>query len=299
MADNMRVRFHTVGVIMILMGAGGAFLSLLWDVIYKGTAFKMSAFGPFKLLGLAAGLSLIVAGVIAGFIFGRRAASRAGPGGISSPASTYKLIGLLLVIGGLGGTFLSLLWDVIRRGKPFSAEAIGPMKMMGIAAGMILVVIGIVLVFVLARKRPAAPVQKDMPAQAASADIQPVPNPQPQASDSRQQAEGHPMSPVPDYSSLAADFGNQPAPGPDNYPQSSETAPPTGYYAQTSESPPPSGYYAQASETDAATQPQAQMQEEIPFALPVEDTYPAQAIAVPQEAIPIEDPSSVKGYRPA
>jgi hypothetical protein len=41
------------------------------------------------------------------------------------------------------------------------------------------------------------------------------------------------------------------------------------------------------------------MQEEIPFALPVEDVYPAQAIAVPLEAIPIEDPSGVKGYRPA
>jgi hypothetical protein len=280
LADNMRVRFHMSGVIMILMGAGGAILSLLWDVIYRGTAFKMSAVGPYKLLGLAAGLSLIVAGVIAGVILGRRAASRAGPGGISSPASTYKLIGLLLVFGGLGGTFLSLLWDVIRRGKPFSAEAIGPMKMMGIGAGILLLVIGIVMVMVLARRKPAvqpekpapaAPLAAEEPVQAPAASVQPAAMPQFQASETA-------------------------APSV-YYAQYSETAPPTGYFAQTSESPPPSEYYAQASETDAATQSQAHVQEEIPFALPVEDEHPAQAIAVPLEAIPIEDGPIDKQHR--
>ena len=45
MAGNILARFHVAGVILILLGAGGALLSLLWDVIYKGTAFSATAVG--------------------------------------------------------------------------------------------------------------------------------------------------------------------------------------------------------------------------------------------------------------
>ena len=256
MADKRKVRFHIAGIIPILIGAGGAFLSLFWDVISKGTAFKMSAVGPYKLLGLAAGLALIAAGVLAGFILGRRAAARTGTGESPSQATAYRLTGILLVIGGLGGTFLSLLWDVIRRGKSFSTAAIGPMKLMGIAAGIVLVVIGIVMVVVLARRKPVAPAQKEMPVQAAAAGVHPDAMTQPQvagsgqqAADSWQQAVGYPMASAPDYSQQTADAG--------------------------------------------ALQPELQQpQEEIPFALPVEEAYPAQTGTAPMEAIPVEEPLS-------
>lgn len=165
MADKIKVRFHVAGVIAILLGAGGAFLSLFWDVIYKGKAFSLSAVGPFKLLGLAAALAIIIAGVIVGLVLGRRISSQAGPGGMPAPQKGYGLIGYLLVLGGLGGTFLSLWWDVIRRGRPFSIAAIGPMKIMGILAGIVIMVIGIVIVVVLARRKPA--VQTGMPSAAA------------------------------------------------------------------------------------------------------------------------------------
>ena len=241
MADKERVRFHIAGVITVLLGTAGAFLSLFWDVIYRGRAFSMSAFGPYKLIGLAAGLALIVAGVIAGLVLGRRAAARAGTGDIPSPVKAYKLIGLLLLIGGFGGTFLSLLWDVIRRGRPFSAAAIGPMKMMGAAAGMVLVVIGIVMVLILARKKQAAPAQ-----------VVAVPTPT--------------AAMAPQQTVSVGAQQQQPAQAYDVYPSASAGA---------------------------------QTQEEIPFALAIEEVYPAQTGAEPMEAIPIEEAPDDENARPA
>jgi hypothetical protein len=285
LAGDTKVRFHIAGVILILIGIGGAFLSLLWDVIYRSRAFSLGAVGPYKLIGLAAGLALIVAGVIAGLVLGRKAAARAGPGGTPSSALAYRLTGALLVIGGLGGTFLSLLWDVIRRGKAFNAVAIGPMKLMGILAGIILAIIGIVMVVFLARRKPATQLQMQQPPQAVAAAVQPAAAPQPQAAgyptapDYQQQAvstpqpeTGYPAEPAPLYQPQTAETGYQPAPVSENYPH--------------------------AAETDVTMQQPVQAQEEIPFALPIEEASPAQAGAEPMEAIPVEEPPADGHYRP-
>jgi hypothetical protein len=165
LAGERKLGFHVMGLIPLLIGAAGAFLSLFWDVIYRGKAFSPANVGPFKLAGLAAGIALAVAGLVAGFVLGRRARSRAGLGAMPSMSQAYKILGVLLIIGGLGGTFVSLLWDVVRRGKAFSAASIGPMKLMGIGAGIVLTAVGIVMVFWLARRKQQAP----SPATAAAA----------------------------------------------------------------------------------------------------------------------------------
>ena len=170
----MKVRFHIAGVISVLIGLGGVFLSLLWDVIYKGGSFSMSAIGPYKLIGVAAGVAVLMVGIIIGLLLGRRMPSRADANGMPGTAIAYKLTGFLLILGGLGGTLLSLLWDVIRRGRPFSVGAIGPLKMMGAAAGIVLLATGIVMMFFLARKKQAAPKPKEEPAQTAAGGAQPA-----------------------------------------------------------------------------------------------------------------------------
>jgi hypothetical protein len=217
LAQAIKTRFHVAGFIPILMGLAGACLSLLWDVIYRGRSLSTAAVGPFKLAGVAAGIALAVAGLILGIVLGRRAAAHAGPEGMPSMARAYKLLGALLVVGGLGGTFLSLLWDVVRRGRAFSAATIGPFKLMGIAAGIVLAAIGIVMVLVLARKKPRAGPE---------------------------------------------------TPGPAVPPPSGATVQPVVAPIQVSFQKP---------------------QEEIPFALPVEEAQPFQAENAPMEAIPIED----------
>jgi len=218
LAGMAKTRFHIAGIILVLIGAGGALLSLFWDVIYRGRALSLSTVGPFKLAGLAAGIALAAAGLILGIVLGRRAASRVGPEGMPSMALAFKLLGALFVIGGLGGTFLSLLWDVVRRGRAFSTSAIGPFKMMGVAAGVVLAVIGIVMVFVLARRKPA--VKPGEPAPAA---------------------------------------------------------------------PPLSGAPVQVVATPDRDAMMQRPRDEVPFALPIEEAQPAQAGAVPMEAIPIEE----------
>jgi hypothetical protein len=270
LAEKVNVRFHIAGVIAIFLGAAGAVVSLFWDVIYKSKAFSLSAVGPFKLLGLAAGLALIAAGAVAGVVLGRRISARAGLDGMPAPQKGYGLIGYLLILGGLGGTFISLLWDVIRRGRPFNASAIGPMKMMGIAAGIVIMVIGIVMVAVMSRKRAAAP------ARSGATAIQPAASPQQQGASTPPPDAGYPSAPAPLYQLQTPETGYQPAPASEYYPQTAETA-------------------------VTAQQPE-QPQEEIPFALPIEDAYPAQAGAEPMEAIPVdvspgeESSADGKGY---
>lgn len=273
----------------------------------------MSAIGPFKVAGVAAGMAVVMAGITVGLFLGRKMPSTAGANNAPGPAIAFKLAGYLFIIGGVGGTFLSLMWDVIRRGKSFSAGAIGPLKMMGATAGIVLMVIGIVMVFFLARKRHTAPKQKEEQAQTttggaqptiqggtSSGEAQPValaqaaagamqpPSPwQPQAAYAPQpeaaiSAEGYQAGAygAADPSQMSSDYPQFP-------PREGQELLQGGQLPQEGQQSIQSGQLLQ----DAL--------EEVPFALPIEEANPPQSGAEPLEAIPIEEPPRGERYPPA
>ncbi|MGQ9583298.1 MAG: hypothetical protein ACUVV6_07285 [Thermoplasmatota archaeon] len=70
---------RAAGLLLIHAGAGGAALSLLWDVIYRHRALDLGAVGPFKMAGVAAGLVIFLAGVWLRFGPARAATARGAP----------------------------------------------------------------------------------------------------------------------------------------------------------------------------------------------------------------------------
>lgn len=67
---------RAAGLLLIHAGAGGAALSLLWDVIYRHRALDLGAVGPFKMAGVAAGLVIFLAGIWLRFGPARAATAR-------------------------------------------------------------------------------------------------------------------------------------------------------------------------------------------------------------------------------
>ncbi len=143
----------------MLAGAGGSAVSLLWDVLYKGMPFSLRSIGPLKIMGMVAGLVLLNAGIVAGFALARRKRQvtdeRHAPVPTNHPG--FLLAGVILTISGIGGMLLSLFWDVLSRGRPFSAAAIGPFKLAGILAGGAILAAG-ALMFLFGRRK--APVRE-------------------------------------------------------------------------------------------------------------------------------------------
>jgi hypothetical protein len=128
------------GAFLITAGLAGTVVSLFWDVLSKGKAFALDSIGPLKQIGITAGTVLLVIGLpLEVFSFRRKAPGLARP---SAVGRSIRLAGVILVLGGTGGYFLSLFWDVIGHGRPFSAGAMGPGKIMGMTAGVALLIIG-------------------------------------------------------------------------------------------------------------------------------------------------------------
>ena len=67
------------GLLLIHLGAGGALLSIFWDVVYRGRALDLGAVGPFKLAGTGAGLVIMILGLWLRFVEPKR--SLEAPGG--------------------------------------------------------------------------------------------------------------------------------------------------------------------------------------------------------------------------
>ncbi|MBM4248403.1 MAG: hypothetical protein FJ149_03030 [Euryarchaeota archaeon] len=160
------------------MGAAGAALSLLWDVIYRGRPFSLQSIGPVKIVGMVAGLAIVNVGIWAGFALARR--KRPVAGGIfgqEPPAGHPGLLfsGALLALSGLGGMLVSLLWDLIARGRDFSADAIGPGKVAGMLSGLALLAVGAALLALCLRRTGAAAKKAERPVPAAPAEPVEVP----------------------------------------------------------------------------------------------------------------------------
>jgi len=79
--------------------------------------------------------------------------ARSRPGG---PVTARAVAGLLLMHLGFGGMLLSVLWDVFYKGRTLDLDAIGPFKLMGIAAGLALVAVGLAVAFYPSKKTGAA-----------------------------------------------------------------------------------------------------------------------------------------------
>jgi len=156
------------GMILVLIGIGGSAVSLFWDVLYKGSPFSLRSVGPFKIMGIVAGLVILNIGIVAGFALARR--KHPVPGERHGPAPRtvhwgFLLPGVILTISGIGGIFLSLLWDVISKGRPFSADAIGPFKLAGMIGGAVILVAGTLLFFLGGRKVPVRELRAAEPSQ--------------------------------------------------------------------------------------------------------------------------------------
>ncbi len=53
---------RALGALLIHIGAGGAAVSLLWDVLYRGRTLSLGGIGPLKMAGVAAGLLILIVG---------------------------------------------------------------------------------------------------------------------------------------------------------------------------------------------------------------------------------------------
>ena len=156
------------GIILVLIGIGGSAVSLFWDVMYRGAPFSFQDIGPFNIAGIMAGLIILNAGIVAGFALARR--KHPVPAGAFGPApragnTGFLLSGVILTLSGLGGMVVSLFWDVISRGRQFSADAIGPFKLAGMLAGTALLAAGIVLFFLGRRRAPVRELKAAEPSQ--------------------------------------------------------------------------------------------------------------------------------------
>jgi hypothetical protein len=138
--------------------------------LYKRMPFSLQSIGPLKIAGLLAGLMILNIGVVAGFTFARR---KRHPG--------IFISGVILTLSGLGGTLLSLFWDVLGKKKPFSADALGPFKMAGMLAGLAVLAAGALLLFLGRGKAKAREIIRVEPPQAKAQEEIPFALPSAQA----------------------------------------------------------------------------------------------------------------------
>ena len=153
--------------------------------------------------------------------------------------SRLKIAGVMMALMGLGGLLLSLLWDTIYKGRSFSLSAIGPIKLMGISVGGLIFLIGVAAALMGVRR-----------GRAASATEEAV----------RLKKKAVPAAERP-YEQYESDRPAPPAPV----------------------------YQYAAPPARVVKKPPRQAQEDIPFALPIEQARPLQYGAEPMEAIPVDD----------
>jgi len=69
--------------------------------------------------------------------------------------SGRRLTALLLIHLGFGGMLLSSLWDVLYKGRTFDPNTFGPFKALGILAGAVMMLIGLMVLFLLGTENRA------------------------------------------------------------------------------------------------------------------------------------------------
>ncbi|MEM3043786.1 MAG: hypothetical protein QXD84_09650 [Thermoplasmata archaeon] len=71
-----------------------------------------------------------------------------------SRGQVRRITGDFFIHIGAGGALLSFFWDVVYRGRPLDTSAIGPLKLAGIGAGLVIMVAGLWLRFGSAEATP-------------------------------------------------------------------------------------------------------------------------------------------------